>query len=262
MFSKGSRYRNLPESSVLTAQGERLRGKELRAIARPPGQFQHTVHDGDRLDLLAFKYYGDPARWWQIADANPEFEFPTDMLDRSPVAMERLVLSHQDFSLRFEALRGALGAFGEVRVGESTSFEGETSPREPDFIESMVVVIYNPATATRQQIIAQINQQLHFIDSFAWTHDNPTSEAFRLDDQAAKSQWQTMIASLNSRPGVLELRSTITEAAVEIAYHRASVSRQEIVGIIDANGFSIQGAQSAEQLRAGSRIVIPPNEIL
>ena len=262
MFSKGSRYRNLPESSVLTAQGERLRGKELRAMMPAEGRFQHTVHDGDRLDLLAFKYYGDAARWWQIADANPEFAFPPDMLDRAPVVRERLVLRHQDFFDRFEALRIALQSFGQVRVGESSSFEGDTTPRDPDFIESMVVVIYNPSPATRLQIISRINQDLHFVDSFAWANGNPTSEAFRLDDRLAKSQWQAMIASFNSNPGVLDVRSAITDATLEIAYHSAKVSRQDIIGIIDANGFTIQSGQSAELFRAGSRIVVPPNTIL
>src|SRR6266545_2047443 len=61
MFSKSSRYRNLPESSPVNAQGERLRGKELRLTPPTPGRFLHTVHEGDRLDLLAFKYYDDPS---------------------------------------------------------------------------------------------------------------------------------------------------------------------------------------------------------
>lgn len=26
---------------------------------------------GDRLDLLAYNYYGDATMWWMIADANP-----------------------------------------------------------------------------------------------------------------------------------------------------------------------------------------------
>lgn len=29
------------------------------------------VNSGDRLDLLASKYYGDVTFWWVIADANP-----------------------------------------------------------------------------------------------------------------------------------------------------------------------------------------------
>ncbi|MER5556020.1 hypothetical protein ABT001_30850 [Streptomyces sp. NPDC002793] len=31
----------------------------------------HTVSSGDRPDLLAQRYIGDPGQWWQIADANP-----------------------------------------------------------------------------------------------------------------------------------------------------------------------------------------------
>ncbi|GHA89714.1 MULTISPECIES: LysM peptidoglycan-binding domain-containing protein [Streptomyces] len=31
----------------------------------------HTVSSGDRPDLLAQRYFGDPGQWWQIADANP-----------------------------------------------------------------------------------------------------------------------------------------------------------------------------------------------
>ena len=247
---------------MLTAQGERLRGKELRAITRLSGQFQHTVRDGDRLDLISFKYYGDPARWWQIADANPEFEFPLDLLDRGPVVTERLVLRHRDFFGRFDALRSALSGFGEVRVGESSSFEGVTSPREPDFTESTVVVIYQPSPTTRPQIITQINQLFHFMGSFAWTLGSSTAEAFRLDDQVAKSQWQALIASLDSRPGVLELRSAITEGTVEITYHSSGISRQEIIEAIDSNRFSILGEQSAVLLRSGARIVVPPNEIV
>ncbi|MFJ4471405.1 hypothetical protein ACIP2X_28550 [Streptomyces sp. NPDC089424] len=32
---------------------------------------EHTVAAGDRPDLLAQRYFGDPGQWWQIADANP-----------------------------------------------------------------------------------------------------------------------------------------------------------------------------------------------
>ena len=31
---------------------------------------QHTVHQGDRLDLIAAKYLGDPLMAWLICDAN------------------------------------------------------------------------------------------------------------------------------------------------------------------------------------------------
>src|SRR5258707_892578 len=85
MFAKGSRYRNLTQSSPVNGRGGRLRGTDLRLIEPTSGQFLHTVRDRDRLDLLAYKYYADPTRWWQICDANPQFAFPNDLLDRGPL---------------------------------------------------------------------------------------------------------------------------------------------------------------------------------
>ncbi|MGW5444328.1 hypothetical protein [Streptomyces asiaticus] len=31
----------------------------------------HTVSSGERPDHLGQRYFGDPAAWWRIADANP-----------------------------------------------------------------------------------------------------------------------------------------------------------------------------------------------
>ena len=261
MFGKGSRYRNLPESSALTADGERLRGKEMRVISRLEGRFQHTVRDGDRLDLLAFKYYGDPGRWWQIADANPEFQFPTDMLDEAPVVRERLALKHQDYFDRFDDLRGALEDIGQVRVGESSSFDGVSEPRDPDFLESTMVVTYDGSPASRHQIVTEINSRFDFLRSFAWTQNGDTIEAFAFDDQGVKEQWQVMTSTLASTPGILELRSAITEATLEIAYHGGRVSRQQILEVIAGSGFSVQADRSAVLLRAGSRIIVPPSQL-
>src|SRR5262245_64632886 len=40
----------------------------------------HTVAAGDRPDLLAQRYFGDPSQWWQIADANPVLD-PNELTD-------------------------------------------------------------------------------------------------------------------------------------------------------------------------------------
>lgn len=40
----------------------------------------YTSQDGDTFDLLASKYLGDPTRYWEIADINPQVEWP----DRIP----------------------------------------------------------------------------------------------------------------------------------------------------------------------------------
>lgn len=36
----------------------------------------YTVKDGDTMDLLATRLYGDPTQWWRIADMNPHITFP------------------------------------------------------------------------------------------------------------------------------------------------------------------------------------------
>jgi len=80
MFQKGSRYKELPEISVTDAGGRTAGSKALRWIPDTPGTFLHRVSQADRLDLLAYKYYGDPKKWWLICDANPDFALPTDLL--------------------------------------------------------------------------------------------------------------------------------------------------------------------------------------
>lgn len=42
----------------------------------------HTVGAGERPDLLAQRYFGDPAQWWQIADANPVLD-PRELTDEA-----------------------------------------------------------------------------------------------------------------------------------------------------------------------------------
>ncbi|MGW0294999.1 hypothetical protein [Streptomyces tuirus] len=40
----------------------------------------HAVGAGERPDLLAQRYFGDPGQWWQIADANPVLD-PRELTD-------------------------------------------------------------------------------------------------------------------------------------------------------------------------------------
>jgi phage tail protein X len=45
---------------------------------------RHRVEVGDRLDLIAFRYYGDPAGAWQICDANAALD-PDDLVGPAAV---------------------------------------------------------------------------------------------------------------------------------------------------------------------------------
>jgi hypothetical protein len=75
VISSSSRYKD--STLTLVSSG---RGTNLTVV---PGQqtewaFQFTYHQvtaSDRMDLLAFQYYGDARMWWHIADANPEVLF-------------------------------------------------------------------------------------------------------------------------------------------------------------------------------------------
>lgn len=261
MFSKGSRYRILPEFTHQTASGEYILTKALRALAtRPTGRFQHTVQEGDRLDLLAYKYYGDPTKWWQINDANPEPSFPTELLDRGPLAQEHLVLVYSAFVTRFTGLVETLGLLGTVELERDTLFE-ETVPRDPDFVESTVVVVYAPSVSTRQGILQEINNYgFQCVRTHAWEKGTSTAEAFTIIDGEAREHWRTMIEGLVSLPGVLGVRSLVTEKVVELRYNQAMVNRERILAVVEAEGFALL-PESICLTASGTRITVPPNQM-
>lgn len=70
---------------VLRIRGGREKGIVYypRRILPPGGTrpllTEHTVQQGDRLDLIANQYYGDPLLYWEIADANNAMK-PEDLL--------------------------------------------------------------------------------------------------------------------------------------------------------------------------------------
>ena len=68
-----SRYFGLPTATVTAPDGRAivylLRRFLPDADPAAPG-FGHPVRAGDRLDLLAAQYLGDPELFWRIADAN------------------------------------------------------------------------------------------------------------------------------------------------------------------------------------------------
>ena len=52
---------------------------DLPEIPAQPGDIVHEVKSTDRLDLLAYEYYGDPVAKWVIAVANGMEILPTDL---------------------------------------------------------------------------------------------------------------------------------------------------------------------------------------
>jgi nucleoid-associated protein YgaU len=85
MFFKGSRYERVKDYVAVDARGNRNRVKRMRRIElqQSPPQARkaltYIVKEGDRLDLLAHTYYGDPTKFWLICDANQTM-FPHELL--------------------------------------------------------------------------------------------------------------------------------------------------------------------------------------
>jgi phage tail protein X len=73
-------------------------------IERQPDDVYVICTFGDRLDLLAFKYYSDATLWWIISAANPELRKDSLFLEpgtqvRIPRDFQRVLTLFQDQNL-------------------------------------------------------------------------------------------------------------------------------------------------------------------
>ena len=80
MIFKGSRYQNTGTYTVTDRSGRRTAALKIRFVPRTPAGYFQTFTADQRLDLLAFKFYGNPEKFWLIADANTEMD-PEDLLE-------------------------------------------------------------------------------------------------------------------------------------------------------------------------------------
>ncbi|MFJ8938218.1 LysM peptidoglycan-binding domain-containing protein [Streptomyces sp. NPDC102365] len=88
-YPRSSRYHDADIGIHRQADGTEVRYTKRRLLPPLPeaGDAQdesrtHTVSAGDRPDLLGRRYFGDPAQWWQIADANPVLD-PRELTDEA-----------------------------------------------------------------------------------------------------------------------------------------------------------------------------------
>jgi len=72
-FPPGSRYAGVALAQVVAPDGTvrvYLRRRFVPAPARFATLREHVVSEGERLDQIAARAFGDPGLWWRLADAN------------------------------------------------------------------------------------------------------------------------------------------------------------------------------------------------
>ncbi|MFJ4817897.1 hypothetical protein [Streptomyces sp. NPDC088801] len=86
-YPRTSRYHDAEIGIHRRADGSEVRYTKRRLL--PPLEddghqetHPHVVGAGERPDLLAQRYFGDPGQWWQIADANPALD-PRELTDEA-----------------------------------------------------------------------------------------------------------------------------------------------------------------------------------
>ena len=73
MFEANSRYANQEELTYRWADGEERRYIKRRFLPQPESQqiiSQATIAEGQRLDHISARAYGDPTMFWRLCDAN------------------------------------------------------------------------------------------------------------------------------------------------------------------------------------------------
>lgn len=90
-YPRTSRYHDAEIGIHRQADGTEVRYTKRRLLpplAETEDDWQsHTVSSGERPDLLGQRYFGDPAQWWQIADANPVLD-PRELTDEAGNVIE------------------------------------------------------------------------------------------------------------------------------------------------------------------------------
>lgn len=74
MFAITSRYQGIPTAAYKLPGGRTVTYARRRFLPQLDQLVTTGVHDvriAERLDTIAFQVFGDPERFWLIADANP-----------------------------------------------------------------------------------------------------------------------------------------------------------------------------------------------
>jgi hypothetical protein len=167
VFSKLSRYRRVPDVTVPDAHGRVVFAKDIRPLPEVTGTYTHTVEAGDRLDQLAWTYYGQPLQYWRICDANPEFLSPLALVGQEPLSTTRFPVTAPAGDPPWAAVLAAVSArigVEAVSVVEDVTLvpERQTVAGQPVIVTverfaRAVVVAYNRVTVDAIALAAVIS---------------------------------------------------------------------------------------------------------
>jgi len=79
VIDRRSRYARTPVLTADDGRGGIQQVLDLRETPATSAVLRIVATDADRLDLLAFRYYRDPTRFWRICDATSDLD-PFDVL--------------------------------------------------------------------------------------------------------------------------------------------------------------------------------------
>ena len=85
MVSQSSRYYGVGIAVLVLPGGEEIQYLKRRFLQDPDRETVlsiHTVSEGERPDIIAAKYLGDPELFWRVCDANATMS--PDELTRTP----------------------------------------------------------------------------------------------------------------------------------------------------------------------------------
>jgi len=80
MVFKGSRYTRINVIQPLNSDGKSPRVLAERPIVAAPGKLEYVVSDGERLDQLSSRFFGEATKYWLILDANLDVLNPFELL--------------------------------------------------------------------------------------------------------------------------------------------------------------------------------------
>jgi hypothetical protein len=88
MFDPTSRYYSLETATFTTSDGRMLAYKRRRFVPTEQGLILGNLvpSEGERLDLVTARVFGDPGAFWRICDANAALS-PFELLDEAGRAL-------------------------------------------------------------------------------------------------------------------------------------------------------------------------------